>query len=49
MFPLHFSTELHEEIQSRRFFHLTYVRPKQQSDEHNQAGAQDFQCLIWIF
>ena len=37
------------EIWARRFFHLTYVRPKHQSDEHNQAGAQDFQCLIWIF
>ena len=31
------------------FFHLTYVEPKRQSDEHNQAGANDFQCLIWIF
>ena len=31
------------------FFLLTYVEPKHQSDEHNQAGANDFQCLIWIF
>ena len=37
------------EIWARRFFHLNYVGPKHQSDEHNQAGAQDFQCLIWIF
>ena len=26
------------------FFLLTYVEPKHQSDEHNQAGANDFQC-----
>ena len=31
------------------FFHLTYVEPKHQSDSHNQAGADDFQSLIWIF
>ena len=31
------------------FFRLTYVEPKHQSDEHNQAGANDFQRLIWIF
>ena len=31
------------------FFRLTYVEPKHQRDEHNQAGANDFQCLIWIF
>ena len=30
------------------FFHLTYVEPKHQSNSHNQAGANDFQCLIWI-
>ena len=30
------------------FFCLTYVEPKHQSDEHNQAGANDFQRLIWI-
>ena len=30
------------------FFHLTYVEPKHQNDEHNQAGANDFQRLIWI-
>ena len=23
--------------------------PKHRSDEHNQASANDFQCLIWIF
>ena len=28
------------------FFCLTYVEPKNQSD---QAGANDFHCLIWIF
>ena len=31
------------------FFRLTYVEPKHQSDQHNQAGANDFQRLIWIF
>ena len=31
------------------FFHLTHVEPKYQSDEHDQAGANDFQCSIWIF
>ena len=31
------------------FFHLTYVEPKYQSDEHHQAGTNDFQCSIWIF
>ena len=30
------------------FFRLTCVEPKHQSDEHNQAGANDFQLLIWI-
>ena len=43
------SRESHAEIQSRRFFRLIYVEPKHQSDEHNQAGASDFQHLIWIF
>ena len=31
------------------FFRLTYVEPKCQSNSHNQAGANDFQRLIWIF
>ena len=31
------------------FFHLIYVEPKHQSDLHNQAGANDFQRLIWVF
>ena len=31
------------------FLSLTYVEPKHQSSEHNQAGANDFQRLIWIF
>ena len=49
MFSLHFSRELwHVEIWSR-FFHLTYVEPIPQSDEHYQAGANHFQCLIWMF
>ena len=30
-------------------FCLTYVEPKNQRDENNQAGANDFQRLIWIF
>ena len=48
-FSLCFSRESHAEIWSRRFFCLTYVEPKHQSDSHNQAGANDFQRLIWIF
>ena len=31
------------------FSRLTYVEPKHQSDSHNQAGANDFQSLIWMF
>ena len=31
------------------FFHLTYAEPKHQSNEYNQAGANNFQHLIWIF
>ena len=31
------------------FIRLTYVETKHQSDENNQGGANDFQCLIWIF
>ena len=31
------------------FFYLTYVDSKHQSDSHNQASANDFQRLIWIF
>ena len=31
------------------FFCLPYVEPKHQSNEHNQADANDFQHLIWIF
>ena len=31
------------------FSHLTYIEPKHENDEHNQAGTNDFQCLIWIF
>ena len=31
------------------FFCLTYVEHKHQRDSHNQAGADDFQRLIWIF
>ena len=46
MFSLCLSRELHVEIQSRGF--LSYVRPKHQRDEHNQAGANDCQCLIQI-
>ena len=41
------------EIRSRRvwfgFFCITYVEPRHQSNQHNQAGANDFQCLIQIF
>ena len=25
------------------------MEPKDQSNEHNQAGENDFQCLIWIW
>ena len=31
------------------FYGLTHVEPKHQSDEHNQAGTNDFHRLIWIF
>ena len=31
------------------FFCLTYMETKHQSNEHSQAGANDFQGLIWIF
>ena len=48
-FSLRLSRESHAEIWSRRFFRLTYVEPKHQSDSHNQAGANAFQRLIWIF
>ena len=47
MFLLRLSREFHMEIQLR--FHLTYMEPKHESDEHNQASANDFQHLIWIF
>ena len=30
------------------FFHIIYVEPKHQRDEHNHAGASDFQHLIWV-
>ena len=33
----------------KKVFFFAYVEPKHQSDEHNQAGANDFQSLIWIF
>ena len=29
-------------------FYLNYVKLKHQSDEHNQASANDFQLLIWM-
>ena len=48
-FSLRFSRELHAEIWSEGFFRLTYVEPKHQSESHNQAGANDFHRLIWIF
>ena len=41
-------SENHMKIHGRDFFHLTYVEPKYQSDEHNQTCANDCQCLIWI-
>ena len=31
------------------FVRLTYVEPKHQINSYNQAGANDFQRLIWIF
>ena len=49
LFSLRLSRESHAEVRSRRFLCLTYVEPRHQSDEHNQAGANDFQCLSWIF
>ena len=47
-FLLYFSRESQAKIRSR-FFHLTYVEPKHQSDQCNQVGANDFQHLICIF
>ena len=47
-FSLCFSRKLQVEIRSRRFF-FTYVEPKHQSDELDQAAANDFQHLIWVF
>ena len=47
-FLLCFSRELCAEIQSRRFF-FTYMESKHQIDEHDQAAANDFQHVIWIF
>ena len=43
------SRELHAQIWPRRFFCLTYIELKHQSNEHNQAGANEFWNLIWIF
>ena len=34
---------------SQGFSWLTYVEPNHHSDEDNQAGENDFQCLIWIW
>ena len=42
------SVENHMQKYGQSFFRLTYMEPKHQSDSHNQAGANDFQCLIWI-
>ena len=47
MYLLHFSRESHAEIQSSSFW-FTYVESKHQSNEHNQACANDFKHLIWI-
>ena len=49
MFSLRLDRELHAENGQEGFFHLTYVEPKHQSDEHNHARANDFQRLLWIF
>jgi hypothetical protein len=48
-FSLYCNGELHAEIWSRRFFSLTYIELKHQSNEHNQAGTNEFWNLIWIF
>ena len=48
-FSLCLSGEAHGKYGQEGFLHLTYVERKHQSDEHNQAGASDFQRLIWIF
>ena len=31
------------------FICLAYMEPKHQGNEYNQIGANEFQCLIWIF
>ena len=36
------SRESYAEICQEGFFRLTYMEPKHQNDEHNQAGANDF-------
>ena len=52
-FLLPLSRELHAEMQLRFFvcfvFCLTSVESKHQSNEYNQAGANDFQCLFGHF
>ena len=52
MLSWHLSRESHAEIWSRRFyFCIAYVELNDQSDEHNQTGANDFQSLIrkcWV-
>ena len=49
MFSLLQHKESHAEIGQEGFFCLTYETSKQQNNEHNQGGANDFQSLIWIF
>ena len=48
-FLLRFSREIIGGNTVRKvFFCFSYVEPKHQSDQHNQDGTKDFQCLIWI-
>ena len=49
MFLLQFSRESHAEIQSRSVFFLNLCGTQTSKGLHNQTGAKDFQCLIWVF
>ena len=49
MFSLRLSKESQAEIRSRRFFSFNLCGTQTSKDEHNQAGANDFQHLIWTF
>ena len=48
--PEHFHyASVENRVHSQGLSCLTYMEPKHQNDYHNQAGATDFQNLIWVF